>query len=268
MQFRSITRPPQMAGLLQGDVVAWRWAAASVVGTSHIHNGDRLQDAYTVAKFGENGFFAIVSDGAGSAKFGAYGAWLTCRFLSVRFREWVRGYPDLPSDEELADWVDELRDRISAIATQRESTPRQFAATLAAIVVTPDEAVTLHIGDSAVVGRKGIEWDVLCWPENGEYASSTYFVTDDPEPRLNITRHSREHNAFALFSDGVGDLALSHLEQAAHSRFFDPMFRPVDAASGEGRLVELSAKLATYLEGSSVCERTDDDKTLILISGG
>jgi hypothetical protein len=139
---------------------------------------------------------------------------------------------------------------------------------LAAIVVAQNEAVTLHIGDSAVVARKGAEWQVLCWPENGEYASSTYFVTDDPEPRLNITRHPREHDAFALFSDGVGDLALSHLEQAAHSRFFDPMLRPVDVASGEGRLVELSAKLATYLAGPSVCERTDDDKTLILISGG
>jgi len=176
--------------------------------------------------------------------------------------------PELPSDQGLADWVDELRDRISAIATRRGTVPRQFAATLAAIIVAKDEAVTLHIGDSAVVGRKGGEWDVLCWPENGEYASSTYFVTDDPEPRLNITRHQREHDAFALFSDGVGDLALSHLEQAAHPRFFNPMLRPIDAAPGEGRLVELSAKLATYLAGPSVCERTDDDKTLILISWG
>ena len=133
-------------------------------------------------------------------------------------------------------------------------------------MITPGEAVTLHIGDSAVVGRKGPKWDVLCWPENGEYASSTYFVTDDPEPRLNITRHPREHDAFALFSDGVGDLALSHLEQAAYARFFDPMFRPVDAATGEGRLVELSAKLAAYLASPTVCERTDDDKTLILLS--
>lgn len=248
--------------------MAWRWASASVIGTSHIQNGDRLQDAHTVAEIGNGCIVAVVSDGAGSAKFGAYGAWLTCRFLSVRFREWVRTNPDLPSDEDLADWIDELRDRISAIATQRQSTPRQFAATLAAIVVTPDEAVTLHIGDSAVVGRKGTEWAALCWPENGEYASSTYFVTDDPEPRLNITRHPPEHDAFALFSDGVGDLALSHLDQSAHPRFFDPMFRPVDAASGEGRLIELSAKLVTYLAGPSVCERTDDDKTLILISGG
>lgn len=248
--------------------MAWRWASASVIGTSHIQNGDRLQDAYAVSEMGNGCIFAVVSDGAGSAKFGAYGAWLTCRFLSVRFREWVREDPNLPTDEELADWIDELRDRISAIATRRGTVPRQFAATLAAIIVTPDEAVTLHVGDSAVVGRKGGEWDVLCWPENGEYASSTYFVTDDPEPRLNIVRHPREHDAFALFSDGVGDLALTHLEQAAHPPFFDPMFRPIDAVSGKGRVVELSAKLATYLAGPSVCERTDDDKTLILISRG
>ena len=209
-----------------------------------------------------------MSDGAGSAKFGAFGAWLTCRFLLVRFREWVHENPELPTDEDLSNWIDELRDRVSAMATRRGTLPRQFAATLAAIVAAPDEAVTLHIGDSAIVGRKDGGWEVLCWPENGEYASSTYFVTDDPEPRLNIIRHSREHDAFALFSDGVGDLALSHRERAAHTRFFDPMIRPVDAAPGEGRLAELSAKLATYLAGSSVCERTDDDKTLILISGG
>lgn len=248
--------------------MGWRWASASVVGTSHIQNGDRLQDAYVVTEFGDGGMLAVVSDGAGSAIFGAYGSWLTCRFLSVRFREWVRANPDLPSDEELANWIDELRDRISVVAMHRESTPRQFAATLAAIAITSDETVTMHIGDSAVVGRKGTEWDVLCWPENGEYASSTYFVTDDPEPRLSITRRPREHNAFALFSDGVGDLALSHQERNAHPRFFDPMFRPVDAASDVGRLIELSEKLAIYLAGPAVCERTDDDKTLILISEG
>ena len=248
--------------------MAWRWASASVIGTSHIQNGDRRQDAYAVSELGNGYIFAVVSDGAGSAKFGAFGAWLTCRFLTVRFREWVRENPKLPTNENLSDWIDELRDRIFTIATRRGTVPRQFAATLAAIVLSPDEAVTLHIGDSAIVGRKGSEWDVLCWPENGEYASSTYFVTDDLELRLNINRHPREHDAFALFSDGVGDLALSHLERVAYARFFDPMMRPVETASGEGHLVDLSVKLAAYLAGPSVCDRTDDDKTLILISGG
>ena len=227
-----------------------------------------MQDAHSISELSDGYILAVVADGAGSAKFGAYGAWLTCRFLLVRFREWIRVNRELPTDEDLSNWIDDLRDRISSIAVRRGTVSRQFASTLAALVVTPDETVTLHVGDSAIAGRKGGEWDVLCWPENGEYASSTYFVTDVPGPRLNIKRRLREHNAFALFSDGVGDLALSHQEQIAHARFFDPMMRPVDIASGEGRLTGLSEKLTTYLAGPSVCARTDDDKTLILMSEG
>ena len=248
--------------------MAWRWAAASEIGTSHIRSGDRLQDAYAISKVGEDSIFAIVSDGAGSAKFGAYGAWLVCRFLTVRFREWVHEQTDLPGDELLSSWIDDLRDQITTIAERREYQPRQFAATLAAILISPNEILTLQVGDSAVVGRRGAEWEVLCWPENGEYASTTYFVTDNPEPRLNIARKQRNYDAFALFSDGVGDLALSQSEQTAHPRFFEPMMRPVESSPSSGRLPELSAKLKKFLAGSSVCERTDDDKTLILIAGG
>ncbi|WP_417733814.1 PP2C family serine/threonine-protein phosphatase [Roseovarius sp.] len=247
--------------------MAWRWAAASAIGTSHIQTGGRLEDAHFVSRMGNESVFAVVSDGAGSAKFGVYGAWLVCRTLAVRFREWARDNSELPSDELLTDWIDEMRDRISAIAEKRGSTPRQFAATLAAVFVTPDETLTLYIGDSAVVGRRGSNWEVLCWPENGEYASTTYFVTDDPGPRLNIARYTREHDAFALFSDGVGDLALLHSERAAHQRFFVPMMRPVDDSTKDGRLLNLSSKLKDYLTGPAVCERTDDDKTLVLISG-
>ncbi|MBV6816752.1 protein phosphatase 2C domain-containing protein [Rahnella sp. PD12R] len=247
----------------------WKWASASVVGTSHIRSGTKLQDAYAVTQINDSIVFAVVSDGAGSAQFGQYGAWITCRYLKNRFREWLKNNQNLnlPSDEELIDWVDELRDLIFSIATRRRSMPRQFAATLAVIVISSEEVMTLHVGDSAIVGRQGNEWDVLCWPENGEYASTTYFITDSPEPRLNIKRQPRIYDAFALFSDGVGEFALSQNEQKAYSRFFEPMLRPVDNTIGEGRLIPLSIQLATYLNSASVCERTDDDKTLILISG-
>jgi hypothetical protein len=84
---------------------------------------------------------------------------------------------------------------------------------------------------------------------------------------LNIIRQERQHDAFALFSDGVGDLALSVMDKRAHPGFFNPMMRPVDGAVASGKLPELSQKLRSYLAGSSVCERTDDDKTLVLLSG-
>lgn len=247
--------------------MVWRWAAASEIGTSHIRNGEGLQDAYAVSVLRDDCVFAIVSDGAGSAEFGAYGAWLVCRTLSVRVRNWFRATVQTPSDDVIVDWIDDVRDRISAIAAGRGSSSRQFASTLATVIATPNETLTLHIGDSSVVGRRAGEWDTLCWPENGEYASTTFFVTDDPEPRLNIQRYAPDYDAFALFSDGIGDLALSHKDQSASPQFFNPMLRPVDNATGTGRLPDLSLKLSGYLSGSSINERTDDDKTLILISG-
>ena len=219
-----------------------------------------------MSALGADHVLAIVSDGAGSADFGAYGAWIVCRHLKVRFRDWFANDGRMLEEDVVLEWVEDLRGRISAIAERRGSTPRQFAATLAALLITPDELLALHVGDSAIVGRRGPDWEVICWPENGEYASTTFFVTDDPEVRLKITRMVREHDAFALFSDGVGDLALSHLEQKAHRGFFDPMMRPVDASPGAGRLADLSEKLHAFLAGPSVCERTEDDKTLVLLS--
>ena len=207
--------------------MSWRWAAASEIGTSHIRTGSRLQDAYAVCDLGGDYVFAVVSDGAGSAEYGRSGAWIVCRHLKVCFRDWLAKDRGIPPDETVLEWIDDLRGRIALIAERRGSKPKQFAATLAALLISPDEQLALHIGDSSIAGRRGSDWEVICWPENGEYASTTFFVTDDPQPRLNIIRMSREHDAFALFSDGLGDLALSHLEQQAYPRFFDPMMRPV-----------------------------------------
>ena len=198
-----------MAGQWRGNGVAWRWAAASSIGTSHKRSGDRPQDAYAVSAFRDDHVFAVVSDGAGSAGFGAHGAWLACRKLKVRFRQWAAANEILPDDETLAGWIDDLRDCISAIAERRETSPRQFAATLAVLLISPSEVVALQIGDSAIVGRRNSEWTVICWPANGEYASTTYFVTDEPKPSLNIVR-------------GPGNMTLSHCFPMAWATFRFP----------------------------------------------
>ena len=227
--------------------MTWRWACASVKGTSHIQSGEPREDAYSVSQIGDETIFAIVSDGAGSAKFGRQGARLTCRFLKACFRDRLRGQREIPSDEELRRWVDDLRDRIADKAHKRMSAFQQYAATLAAILISPSNLVTMQIGDSAIVGRRGAEWNVLCWPENGEYASSTYFITDSPELRLNIKRHSLEYDAFALFTDGVGDLALSQLEQVAHAQLFSQIMRRINALLNYWNFAARSANIKIYI---------------------
>lgn len=143
---------------------------------------------------------------------------------------------------------------------------RDFAATLVMLVVQNDQLLALQIGDSALVARRAGVWEAICWPENGEFASSTYFVTDDPEVRLRIAKLPLQYDAFALFSDGIENLALDHATVQPYARFFEPMMRPVDQAQESGRLAKLSIALGQYLDSAAVCDRTDDDKTLVLLS--
>jgi serine/threonine protein phosphatase PrpC len=252
-----------MDGPLPADL-RWRWAAASRIGTSHQRLGTRKQDAYGV-RLGR-ALCAVVSDGAGSASHGGQGATLVSRYLLLAFKRWFLDHDHLPDDEDIQCWIDDLRDQLSAIAAKHEVTRRQFAATLVMLVVLDDQLLTLQIGDSALVGRKNSAWEALVWPENGEFASTTFFVTDDPEARLHIARHAFEHDAFALFSDGLEAVALEQATQQPYARFFDPMIKAVDAAEGRGRLAQLSSALEQYLDSPKLCERTDDDKTLVLIS--
>jgi hypothetical protein len=186
--------------------------------------------------------------------------------LSTAVGEWMRACAGLPSDEEVREWIDAIRDRIALVAEKRGLTKRHFASTLVALIVRDGEMLSLQVGDSALVARREGRWEALCWPENGEFASTTYFLTDDPEPRLRLIRAADEYEAFAAFSDGIESVALHHAAQEPHARFFDPMMKPVDAAVERGRLMNLSSALGRYLDGPAICERTDDDKTLVLVS--
>ena len=92
----------------------------------------------------------------------------------------------------------------------REKARRDFAATLIGCVAQIDGVAVIHIGDGACVVRlrNEIDWRVASWPSQGEYASTTYFVTDDPEPRTSVSYLGGEVAEVALFSDGLERLAL------------------------------------------------------------
>src|SRR6516162_4738442 len=88
---------------------------------------------------------------------------------------------------------------------------------------------------------------------HGEYASSTYFVTDDREPNLQFHLLEGEFNEVAIFSDGIERLALDFANGNAFVPFFEPMFAPL-VALGPGRDRQLSLSLRKYLDSPRVIE--------------
>ncbi|CAM2143379.1 Protein phosphatase 2C domain-containing protein [Pararobbsia alpina] len=103
----------------------------------------------------------------------------------------------------------------------------------------------------------------IFWPESGEYANTTYFVTD-PDAIAHLHAAMIEApDEVSLLTDGLQRLALVFATREAHSPFFEPMFaalRGVDPS----RCVQLNSELARFLSSPAINARTDDDKTLVV----
>lgn len=243
----------------------WTWAAASQRGTSHQLDGSRCQDAY--ACFVVRGtFVAILADGAGSAQKGGQGAWIATRVISQLVRQHLSRSSRSPTEDQVLDWLDEARDAIGRAAGNRELAPRDFASTLIVNILQPEETTVVHVGDGCAVGRvdSSSEWIALTWPAHGEFASSTHFLTEDPEARVAIARHVLGMSQVVAFTDGLERLALDFTAQRPHTPYFDGMIGPIQSSSVVGRDAGLSMQLAKYLDSSAINERTDDDKTLVI----
>ncbi|MBB5045484.1 hypothetical protein HNR60_000213 [Rhodopseudomonas rhenobacensis] len=165
----------------------------------------------------------------------------------------------------MSDWLDDMRGRIEVISRSAGLTPRDYAATLVGCIVGEGKAKVLHVGDGAAVYRttNSDEWAVASWPSNGEYASTTYFVTDDPEPSFQLSEIEGYVSELAVFTDGIEHLVLNYSTRSAFPPFFNRMFSDF-RSGGIRKNRKLSRQLCNYLNGPSVCDRTDDDKTLLL----
>jgi serine/threonine protein phosphatase PrpC len=248
----------------------WTWALARATGTSHLKAGRGCDDSAACLESVQGSrsiLVSVVSDGAGSASYSSIGS----RIASQAFARCALGFlreggtPSSMSPEIACEWLDDVRDRITEAAHRRLAAPRDFATTLVGTIVGPDSAAFFHVGDGSAVYRleKTTDWTVASWPEQGEYAATTYFVTDDPAPHLRFSLLEGHITELALFSDGIERLVLDFSNQTAFAPFFDRMFLPLSTQS-TGRDRKLSRHLKGYLDSPSVCDKTDDDKTLVL----
>jgi len=250
---------------------SWRWAAAKATGTSHIRVGKGCDDfggCTVVQDAGAEALVVVVSDGAGSAEHSAIGSRLvTMRFVRLASKFFKSGNEVKSlTQQTVLEWLDDIRDNISNTAKDLGATPRDFAATLVAGLVTATHASFIHVGDGAAVFRlvDREEWQIGSWPAHGEYASTTYFVTDDPEPNVTVSHVDGAIAEISIFTDGLERLVLNFSDQTPFAPFFNKVFGAFNAKSRR-RDRNISRQLSILLESQSVCEKTDDDKTIFLV---
>lgn len=234
--FRRRTRQLPVNGEASNSLAGWNAASARCVGSSHVANNKPCQDWATTRCFDDGAYVIALSDGAGSSRFSEYGSSLAVEraaaLVAEHFDEAFGGgiqqaafkrklISQLRLDiYQLAslgiDFPDDVR--LSFDLPSREEQllvpcrPRDLSCTLLVAAVKGNRYFVLHIGDGVVgvesAGPSGNKLAVLSYPDNGEFANETVFLTSG-----NAVEHARiftgalrvgtrRITGFVLMSDG------------------------------------------------------------------
>jgi hypothetical protein len=244
----------------------WRTAYASVLGTSHLRIGVPCQDAggcvVVPGADGREVLLAAVSDGAGTASRSEAGAALAvARFL----QDFAVANPASINRAFVAAWLGSVQDEIAALAAAEGNQVRDYACTMLGAIVAGAGAIYLQIGDGAIVvgSEEAGEYSWIFWPQHGEYANTTNFLTQEQATETLQFETGAPVREIALFSDGIERLVLDFSAKVVHSPSFRPIFKWL--ASTEPSYKQQPAEaLIAYLGSGHVNKRTDDDKTLVM----
>lgn len=219
---------------------------------------------------GEQILIVAVSDGAGSARAADIGSKIAVASVVEQARAWLSPNVHLNAltQSVMREWLKGVREQIADLAAEAEAEMKDYAATLLVAVLGPQYAAFCQIGDGAmVVLTDEQEWTFIFWPQHGEYANTTHFVTDNNAlEKMEFDAGPRSIAELAIFSDGLEAMVLDYRSRAVHQPFFNRMIAPLRRGKTDGNDPILSKYLETYLGSSTVTERTDDDVTLVLAS--
>lgn len=251
----------------------WTWAAATSTGTSHSTQDLPCQDAIDCALWQCSGepplLIAALADGAGSARFAEVGATRATRaFVECVHQAFDDGDPFTSAADILRRAVGEARRSVERSANEMGVEAEELASTLLVAVLSPTGAVIGQIGDGAVVlDGVGEGWRPVHWPDHGEYANTTSFLTQpDALDVLRIAVIEYPVRRLAMFSDGLERLVLDFKSRSAHGPFFDSLLGRLEAAGGNGNSEIISNEIGALLDSDKVNSRTDDDKSLLCVA--
>ncbi len=199
--------------------------SACVTGPVHKIRQIPCQDYCRHSTRGDN-FVAVLSDGAGSAKYGRIGAKILCDTL-------IDLLPNVPFRDiktSIINSVEVAREKLLFHRLNSRNNHRglmAFSATLVGVVYHKNHGIFFHIGDGAALAFTGSNFSeyVASKPENGIFSCETYFYTmDDWRDCLRFTTFEKAHTIM-MMSDGVTGFSFSSDYKNIEPRFLLPIDR-------------------------------------------
>ena len=239
----------------------WTITGTSVTGTSHEHEGTACQDAHAW-QHNDHATVLAVSDGAGSATHGGTGA-LLATTAATMYLAGALGRRHAPRvfKRVLQQTVEHTRRAIEQAATARGHDVKHYATTLLAAVLQRDYIGIIQMGDGAIIIQDGDgTLRVLTTQQDREYVNEVTFLTCGnyhDELRISVLR-ARRIRAVCLITDGVETFSVHRRTNKAHPGFFNPLLNNPTSAD----------QLVALLTSKGACERSDDDKTILLATKG
>lgn len=245
----------------------WRYASALAIGTSHVRAGLPCQDRIICRTLSDGAIIVVVSDGAGSASSGEIGAEIATTVFCESIEAQLQRYDssiDLLDAMQLA--FADVRSAIQSRSAADSVAIREYAATLLAFVQTGDTAAAAQIGDGVIcLSDSSDSWSWFDWPQRGEYANTTYFVTDrEAAAQVKVELLSPAPTAVIIMSDGLEPLALNYASKVVHHEFAAPLVRRLRESNSIGEDHALSAALQTFLAQDRITSRVDDDLSIVM----
>ena len=183
----------------------WKIATASYQGRGHLKYNVPCQDKTFKLFFPKKDFYSVaLADGAGSYKYSDIGAEFITKkvlyYLNSKFKYLFKyKKPELT----LLSFIEK---ELIKLSKEKNIDVKEFSSTLLFIAIQDNRYILGHIGDG-VIGylSKNNKIEVLSYPENGEYANSTFFTTSfENKRRLKIKKGNLDNiQGFILMSDGV-----------------------------------------------------------------
>lgn len=240
-----------------------RVIATRITGGLHVAKNIPCQDFYQYACSGRK-LVAVVSDGAGSAKYGKIGAKVVCETL-------VNSLINAPlknAEETVKKAIVLARERLVLHRLNRSKSEREilnFSATIVGVVYHKNKGLFFHIGDGAGVAVSGIDSDVSCTvsrPANGNFSCETYFYTmDNWQDCLRFTKIDKAESLF-LMTDGVTAFALSEDMRHIKDGFLEPINRYLYSETNK---IRAQKALNNTLNTAKAHKLNSDDKTFLWV---